>query len=88
MVDLWYDPDDSVFANVDVDAKPNAPLTIKYGVSLFSTLIFFPKDYKEGILYEGGHSKEDFVNFLNEKCGTQCTVGGGLNEKVQATLSL
>ena len=71
-----------------MDAKPNAPLAIKYGVSSFPTLIFFPKDNKEGIPYEGGRSEEDFVNFLNEKCGTQRAVGGGLNEKVQATLSL
>lgn len=54
---------------------------MKYGVSSFPTLVFFSKDNKEGESYDGGRSEEDFVNFLNEKCGTQRAVGGGLNEQ-------
>lgn len=61
---------------------------MKYGVSSFPTLIFFSKDNKEGEHYEGGRSEEDFVNFLNEKCGTQRAVGGGLNEKAGRVPSL
>jgi hypothetical protein len=36
--------------------------------------------------YEGGRSEADFVNFLNEKCGTQRAVGGGLTDKVRRAL--
>ncbi|THH06424.1 hypothetical protein EW145_g4097 [Phellinidium pouzarii] len=70
-----------ILANVDADAKPNAPLAIKYGVNSFPTLKFFSKDNKEGESYDGGRTEEDFVKFLNEKCGTQRAVGGGLNEE-------
>jgi protein disulfide-isomerase A6 len=37
--------------------------------------------------YEGGRSEADFVNFLNEKCGTQRAVGGGLTDKVRRALT-
>lgn len=67
---------------MDADAKKNMPLAMKYEVGSFPTLMFFPKDNKKGELYEGGRNEEDFVEFLNEKCGTQRAVGGGLNEKV------
>ena len=32
--------------------------------------------------YEGGRSKEDFIQFLNEKCSTNRLPGGKLNEDV------
>ncbi|KAH8118068.1 protein disulfide isomerase [Phellopilus nigrolimitatus] len=72
---------DCILANVDADAEPNAPLAMKYEVSSFPALIFFSKDNKKGEAYEGGRTEEDFVEFLNEKCGTQRAVGGGLNDK-------
>lgn len=34
--------------------------------------------------YSGGRSEEDFVNFMNEKCGTKRTPGGGLNDEVNS----
>lgn len=33
--------------------------------------------------YDGPRSEEAFVEFLNEHCGTQRTVGGGLTELVR-----
>ncbi len=33
--------------------------------------------------YDGERSEEAFVKFLNEKCGTQRAVGGGLNDEVR-----
>jgi protein disulfide-isomerase A6 len=33
-------------------------------------------------LYDEGRGEEDFVDYLNEKCGTYRAVGGGLNGKV------
>jgi hypothetical protein len=38
------------------------------------------KSKKTPIPYEGGRSEADFVQFLNEHCGTNRAVGGGLND--------
>lgn len=38
----------------------------------------------DAIPYEVGRSEADFVKFLNEHCGTQRAVGGGLNELVRS----
>lgn len=38
--------------------------------------------------YEGGRTEEDFVEYLNEKCGTHRLPGGGLNEKAGRIESL
>ena len=75
-------------ANVDADAKKNEALAKKYEVGSFPTIIFYSMDNKAGEHYEGGRSEEDFVNFLNEKCGTQRAVGGGLNDKVNFNKSV
>ncbi|SJL09780.1 related to protein disulfide-isomerase A6 precursor [Armillaria ostoyae] len=72
---------DCIVANVDGDDKKNSDLAKRYEVSSFPTIKFFSKDNKEGISYEGGRSEVDFVNFLNEKCGTHRAVGGGLTGK-------
>jgi protein disulfide-isomerase A6 len=72
-----------IVANVDADAQLNKPLAAKYSVSGYPTILFFPKDNKESPLsYEGGRGEADFVGYLNEKCGTQRAVGGGLDDKV------
>lgn len=67
--------------NVDADAKKNMPLAMKYEISSFPTLVFFSKEDKKGVPYTGAREEKDFVEFLNEKCGTQRAVGGGLNEQ-------
>lgn len=67
---------------MDADAKANGPLAQKYEIGSFPTLIFFSKDNKKGESYEGGREEKDFVEFLNEKCGTKRAVGGGLNDAV------
>jgi len=72
---------DCVVANVDADAATNKPLAEKYGVKSFPTIKFFPKGNKEPEDYEGGRSEADFISFLNEKCGTQRAVGGGLTDE-------
>lgn len=59
---------DVVIANLDADQYKD--LAEKYGISGFPTLKFFPKGNKEGEDYEGGRDLEDFVSFINEKCGT------------------
>jgi thiol-disulfide isomerase/thioredoxin len=70
-----------IVANVDADAESNRPLATKYNIQSFPTLKFFPKG-GEPIDYEGGRQEADFVEFLNEKCGTYRAVGGGLNDQV------
>ncbi|KAJ7364050.1 protein disulfide isomerase [Mycena albidolilacea] len=70
-----------VVANIDADDNKNKPVAQRYGVSGFPTIKFFPRGSTEPVAYEGGRGEEDFVNFLNEKCGTQRAVGGGLSDK-------
>ena len=72
---------------MDADAKANAPLAQEYDISSFPTIKFFSKDNKEGEAYEGGRDERDFVDYLNEKCGTKRAVGGGLNDEVHAPCS-
>jgi len=69
-----------IVANIDADAETNRPVAQKYGVQSFPTIKFFPKG-GEPIDYEGGRQEADFVQFLNEKCGTHRAVGGGLNDE-------
>lgn len=68
-----------VVAKVDADAEKD--LGSKYGVSGFPTIKFFPKDNKEGEEYSGGREKQDFIDFLNEKCKTNRVSGGGLSDE-------
>ena len=70
-----------IVANLDADAEPNKPLAHKYEIQSFPTIKFFPKG-GEPIAYQGGRGEADFVEFLNEKCGTHRAVGGGLNSQV------
>lgn len=68
---------DCVVARVDADGHRD--LGSRYDVSGFPTIKFFPKDNKDGVDYSGGRSLNDFVQFLNEKCGTQRVAGGKLS---------
>lgn len=68
---------------MDADAGHNKPIAQMYGVTSFPTIKFFGKgkDNKGNpIAYNGGRSEQAFIDFLNEKCGTQRAVGGGLND--------
>ncbi|KAM7481759.1 hypothetical protein LguiB_006342 [Lonicera macranthoides] len=60
--------EDVVIANLDADKYKD--LAEKYGVGGFPTLKFFPKNNKAGEDYDGERDLEDFVSFINEKCGT------------------
>ncbi|KAL9714096.1 hypothetical protein Ac2012v2_002404 [Leucoagaricus gongylophorus] len=84
-----FKPESScVVANMDADDAKNKDIARKYDVSSFPTIKFFSMDNKDGIPYEGGRSEADFVNYLNEKCGTQRKVGGGLNDRAGRLSSL
>ncbi|KAH7921030.1 protein disulfide isomerase [Leucogyrophana mollusca] len=77
-----------IVANFDADAAPNKPIASRYGVSSYPTIKFFPKGSKEVESYEGGRTEAAFVAFLNERCGTQRAVGGGLNDEAGRVVEL
>ncbi|KAE8148947.1 thioredoxin-like protein [Aspergillus avenaceus] len=77
-----------VIAKVDAEAE-NARATAKdQGVTGYPTIKFFPKGSKEGIPYSGARSEEAFIEFLNEKTGTNRAPGGALNEKAGTVAAL
>lgn len=57
---------------------------LRYDVSGFPTLKFFPKSNKAGEEYDGGQDLADFVAFINEKCGTSRDGKGQLTSKVSS----
>ena len=68
---------------MDADAGHNKPVAQMYGVSSYPTLKFFGRGKENKgnpVTYNGGRSEQAFVDFLNEKCGTQRAVGGGLHD--------
>ncbi|XP_058213962.1 probable protein disulfide-isomerase A6 isoform X2 [Rhododendron vialii] len=71
--------EDVIIANLDADQHKD--LAEKYGVSGFPTLKFFPKGNKAGEDYDGGRDLDDFVNFINENCGTSRDAKGQLTDK-------
>ncbi|XP_044492242.1 protein disulfide-isomerase like 2-1-like [Mangifera indica] len=71
--------EDVVIANLDADKYKD--LAEKYGVSGYPTLKFFPKGNKAGEDYDGGRDLDDFVSFINEKCGTSRDGKGQLTSK-------
>lgn len=48
----------------------------------YPTLKFFPKGNKAGEDYHGERELDDFVSFINEKCGTSRDAKGQLTSKV------
>ena len=62
LADHFYEDDDIVIADFDADAN-RAP-----GVDIngFPTLIFYPKDNKEGIDYEEGRELSDLISWVEE----------------------
>lgn len=71
--------EDVIVANLDADQHKD--LAEKYDVSGFPTLKFFPKGNKAGEDYDGGRDLDDFVNFINAKCGTSRDTKGQLTDK-------
>jgi len=64
-----------------VDADHEKELGTRFGISGFPTIKFFPKNNKAGEEYNGGRSEQDFIDFLNEKCGTNRVAGGGIDDQ-------
>lgn len=75
-----------IVANVDANAPVNLPLARKYEISSFPTIKFFPMGDNEPEDYDGPRTEAGIVAYLNEKCGTQRAIGGGLNDEVSSQI--
>ncbi|CEH16879.1 Thioredoxin/protein disulfide isomerase [Ceraceosorus bombacis] len=72
--------EDVVVAQMNANDPANNDIAVKHGVSSYPTIVFFSKDNKEGVLYQGGRDEDSFVKFLNDKASTFRTAGGKLSE--------
>jgi len=63
-----------------VDADSEKELATRFGISGYPTIKFFPKTNKDGEEYSSGRNAEDFVDFLNEKCGTNRLLSGEVDD--------
>lgn len=72
---------DCLVAQVNADDMSNKEIAQRYEIRSFPTIKFFPKgaDTKEPIAYTSGRSEQQFVDFLNEHCGTHRTTSGLLD---------
>ncbi|AQK69417.1 Protein disulfide-isomerase like 2-1 [Zea mays] len=86
LASVFKQDDSVVIANLDADKHTD--LAKKYGVSSFPTLKFFPKGNKAGEDYDGGRDLDDFVKFINEKCGTSRDPKGHLTSEARLVPSL
>ncbi|KAF7818157.1 putative protein disulfide-isomerase A6 [Senna tora] len=78
--------EDIVIANLDADKYKD--LAEKHDVRGFPTLKFFPKTNKAGEDYGSGRDLDDFVAFINERCGTSRDGKGHLTSKAGIVESL
>jgi hypothetical protein len=60
-------------------------MCLRYGVSGYPTLKFFPKENKDGESYDGGRSVDDFVSFINARAGTNRDSKGQLTGEVRTS---
>ncbi|GAA5962297.1 hypothetical protein JCM3765_004738 [Sporobolomyces pararoseus] len=80
-----FDGDDRCkVAHFNADEPTARSISSKYGVSGFPTLKFLTPSSKGSKIdtYQGPRTEEAFLDYLNEKCGTQKGKGGILNELV------
>ena len=71
--------DDCIVARID--AEYESSLGARYGVRGFPTIKFFGKGDKMGEAYDGDRTEVDFMEYLNEKCGTNRIKGGAMNNR-------
>jgi len=78
LANIYVNEPDVVIAKVDADAHRD--LGSRYGVTGFPTLKWFAKDSKENPeAYEKGRDIPSFVEFINQKAGTQRDASGRLS---------
>lgn len=54
----------------------------RFNITAVPTIKFFSKDNKEGERFELELTESNFIDYLNEKCGTHRTSDGGLLDTV------
>ncbi|KAI8984046.1 thioredoxin-like protein [Mycotypha africana] len=69
-----------VIAKIDADKERD--IGTEFEIQGFPTIKFFPAGESDPISYEGPRTEAGFIEFLNEKCGTQRKVGGGVEATV------
>ncbi|KAF9434370.1 hypothetical protein BGZ76_008129 [Entomortierella beljakovae] len=74
--DFLSDKEKVLIANVD--ATVDKTYAEKYGVTGYPTIKFFTADGQVED-YQGGRSEQDFIDFINQKTGTQRVAGGLLS---------
>ncbi|KAM0789802.1 hypothetical protein ACM66B_006654 [Microbotryomycetes sp. NB124-2] len=67
-------------AHLNADDPEGRPLAQQYEVRGYPTIKFLPPGGQAPIDYSGARSEAAFLEFLNDKCGTNRVPGGGLNE--------
>ncbi|GJJ75886.1 protein disulfide-isomerase A6 [Entomortierella parvispora] len=70
-----------------VDATTETRVAEEYGVTGYPTIKYFSKDGTVSE-YEGGRQEDDFLNFINNKVGTQRAAGGLLRSEVGRNVKL
>jgi len=75
LANIYSSESDVVIAKLD--ATEEKAKASEFGVSGYPTIKWFPKDDKSGQSYDGGRTIDAFVDFINEKAGTQRTKEGG-----------
>jgi len=74
-----FEPESNcVVVNVDVEGRKNENLARRFNITAVPTIKFFSKDNKEGERFELELTESNFIDYLNEKCGTHRTSDGGL----------
>jgi protein disulfide-isomerase A6 len=72
-----------------VDATENQDLASKYEVKGYPTIKFFPSGAsKQAEPYEGGRNLNNFVDFINERCGTRRNEDGSLKKSAGRIVEL
>ncbi|KAG6472837.1 hypothetical protein ZIOFF_070315 [Zingiber officinale] len=69
--------------NSMIHGVATASILLLYGISGYPTLKFFPKENKAGEDYEAERELDDFVKFINVKCGTSRDANGQLTFQLQ-----
>jgi len=64
-----------------VDAEYESAIGARYQVRSFPTIKFFSKGNKIGEDYDGDRTEQDFIEYLNQKCGANRLKGGSMNNR-------
>lgn len=77
-----------VIAKVDAESSDSKAVSEEQGVSSYPTIKWFAAGSKEGTLYSGQRTEYGFLEYINERAGTQRLAGGDLNTVAGTVASL